>query len=196
MFKETEIIKIVREDVLRILGEKKKSIPLDVIEKEISVSNNYIMQAIEELLKEQLIRSRNNSFELETKGLQVTKDILKKHLVCEDYFKQSRNEKKAHEIANILEHCISHKVIDNIKKFSTLKEKGVPLTEIGLKKKGIITDIMFSDYGLFERIVSMGMCLGEQIEVVYNIPDGVVINVGGKNFAVGKEIAKKIEVLV
>jgi len=75
-----------------------------------------------------------------------------------------------------------------------LKES-IPLTKLELNKKGIITDIIFSDYGLFERIVSMGIFLGEKIRVMYEIPDGIVVNVGGKKFALGKDIAKEIEVL-
>lgn len=195
MFKEAEIIRIVREDILRILGEKRGSVSPDVIEKEVNISHKYFMRAIGELVKEQLIQGEGSSFKLIEKGQQSTKDILNKHLVCENYFKQSRSETKAHEMAHVLEHYVSHEVINNIKKISAFKKKGIPLTKFGFNKKGIITDIMFSDYGLFERIVSMGICLGEKIKVVYDIPDGIVVNVSGKNFAMGNEIAKEIEVL-
>ncbi len=196
MFKETEIIRIVKEDILRILGEKKGSVSPDIIEKEVNASHKYVMRAIGELIKEQLIQGEGSSFKLTEKGQQLTKNILNKHLVCENYFKQSRSETKAHEIAHILEHCVSHEVINSIKKISTFKKEGIPLTKLGFNKEGIITDIMFSDYGLFERIVSMGICLGEKIKVMYNIPDGIIVNVSGKNFAMGNEIAKEIEVLV
>jgi len=77
---------------------------------------------------------------------------------------------------------------------SCLKE-GIPLTKPELNKKGIITDIIFSDYGLFERMISMGIFLAEKIRVMYEISDGIVVNVGGKKIALGKDIAKEIEVL-
>jgi len=41
----------------------------------------------------------------------------------------------------------------------------------------------------------MGIFLGEKIRVMYEISDGIVVNVGGKKIALGKDIAKEIEVL-
>ena len=192
---ETEIKKIVREDILRILGEKKGDVLLDGIEKEVNVPHAYVMRAIRGLTKEQLIQNEANSFKLTEKGRPIIKDILNKHLICENYFKQSKSEAKAHEMAHILEHYVSYEVINNMKKISTFKNEGIPLSKLGLNKKTIITDIVFSDYGLFERVVSMGICLGEKIRIMYNIPDGIVANVNGKNLAIGNEIAEKIKVL-
>lgn len=195
MYKETDIIRIVKEDILRILGEKGVNVSRDAIEREVNASNKYVRGAIGELKKEKLIQGEESSFKLTEKGQQLTKVILNKHLVCENYFKKSRGEIKAHEIAHILEHCVSNEVINNVKKFSTLEKKGIPLTKLEKNKKSVITNLLFSDYGLFERVVSMGICLGEKIKVMYDIPDGFVINISGKNFAMGKEIAEKIEVL-
>jgi len=41
---------------------------------------------------------------LTEKGEENAKEILKKHLVFEDYFKKTRTENEAHKIAHILEH--------------------------------------------------------------------------------------------
>jgi len=41
----------------------------------------------------------------------------------------------------------------------------------------------------------MGILPGEKIRVMNKIPDGIVVNVGGKKFALGDEIAKSIRVL-
>ena len=59
----------------------------------------------------------------------------------------------------------------------------------------MITDIEFPSSGLFERIVSMGILPGEKIRIVNKIPDGIVVNVSGKKFALGEDIARGIRVL-
>jgi Fe2+ transport system protein FeoA len=41
----------------------------------------------------------------------------------------------------------------------------------------------------------MGIVPSEKIKIMYKIPDGMVIYVGGKKFALGNDIAKGIEVL-
>jgi len=60
---------------------------------------------------------------LTEKGEENAKEILKKHLVFEDYFKKTRTEEEAHKIAHIFEHYVSEEVFNNIKKLSTFKEK-------------------------------------------------------------------------
>ncbi len=196
MEEELTILKIVKEDILEVLQREKSEILISEIKPEIKVSPFFISKAVKELGEEGLVGLRKDSIFLTEKGIPKAKNIVKKHHVLEDYFRKIKSKKEAFEKASILEHYVSMEVIDNIKRLFTLKKEGVPLTKLEFNKEGIITDIMFSDYGLFERIVSMGICLGEKIKVMYNIPDGIVVNVSGKNFAMGKEIAKKIEVLV
>lgn len=196
MNKELNILEIVKEDILRILGEEKsKKILLESIKLEIKVSDTFISQAIKELERENLIQFKENIILLTKEGQKIAKNIIKKHLAIEDYFKRFKREEEAHKIAHILEHYISEEVIKNIKKLSTFKKKGIPLTKFGLHKKGLISNITFSDYGLFERIVSMGMFPGKEIRIMYKIPDGLVVNVNSKKFALGRNIAKEIQVL-
>ena len=129
MTKKSNILKIVKEDILRILGERKGKVSLDIIKEEIKVSFPFIYDAIEELKREGLIKSQQSFFRLTEKGQGNAKDILKKYLIFENYFKKSRTENEAHKIANILEHYVSKEVLNNIKKLSTLKEKGIYLTK-------------------------------------------------------------------
>ena len=164
MTKETAILKIVKEDIIRILSEKKVS--LDSIRAEIKVLYSFISEAIEELKKEELIHPQRGFFELTEKGREKAKDILRKHLVCENYFKKNGNEEEAHEIAHILEHYVSQEVLNNIKELSTFADKGDSLTKLKPQKEGLITDIMISDEKLFERIVSMGIFPGEKIVLI------------------------------
>lgn len=200
MTEESDILRIVEEDILRILGEEKsKRVSLESIKSEIKVTYLFITNAIKELEREGLVQSQGDFIVLTKEGVGKAENIVKRHLVLENYFKikikRTRSEREAHKMTDILEHYISKEVIEHIKKLSTFKTEGFPLTKLALNKEGIITDILFPDYGLFERIVSMGIVPSEKIKVMYKIPDGMVIYVGGKKFALGNDIAKGIEVL-
>ena len=127
------------------------------------------------------------------RGKENAKSILNKHFILEKYFEKIRSKKEAHNVAHILEHYVSREVINNIKKLSTLKKEGVPLTKFKLKKEGTITDITFSDYRLFERIVSMGIFLGEKITITNEILSGIIVKINDKKFALDKSIAEEIE---
>jgi Mn-dependent DtxR family transcriptional regulator len=201
MAKESDILRIVKEDILEVVGRENKIIPLKFMKLEVKVSGFFISKAIKELEGEDLIKifsekkSGKEYIQLTKKGRVRAKVILEKHSVLEKYFKKKRSEEEAVKATNILEHYISTEVVDQVKKLSTSKKQGISLTKLGLNKESIITDIVFSDYGLFERLVSMGIFLGGKIRVMYKIPEGIVVNVGSKKFALGNDIAKGIEVL-
>jgi len=195
MTKKSNIIKIVKEDILRILSERKGKVSLDIIKEEIKVSYSFVSEAIEELKKRGLIQSQQSFFRLTEKSKENAKDILKKHLVFEDYFKKTRTEEEAHKIAHILEHYVSKEVLNNIKRLSTFKKEGIYLTKLKLSKKGLITNIMISGNGLFERMVSMGIVPGEEIMVTDEVSNAIIIRIRNKKFALDKDIARKIRVL-
>jgi Mn-dependent DtxR family transcriptional regulator len=195
MIKESDILKIVKEDILRILGEGKEKVSLKSMKAKIKVSPPFMSKAIKILEEEGLISVEKEFIRLTKNGLAEAKDIVKKHLVLENYFKETRSEREAHRAAHLLEHHVSKEVIDNIKKMFTLKKEGVPLTKFGFNKEGLITDIMASDYKLFERMISMGILLGEVIEVTNKIPSGVIVKINNKKIVLDKTIAKEIKVL-
>ncbi|MEA1940409.1 MAG: FeoA domain-containing protein [Candidatus Caldatribacteriota bacterium] len=195
MNKEFGIIKIVKEDILRILSEKKGKVSLNIIKEEIKVSLSFIYEAIEELEREGLIQSQQSFFRLTDKGEENAKEILKKHLVFENYFKKTRTENEAHKIAHILEHYVSEEVLSNIKKLSTFKEEGIYLTKLKLGKKGLITNIVIPGNGLFERVVSMGIVPGEEVIITSEVSNAIIIKIKNKKFALDKDIARKIKVL-
>ncbi|RLI54048.1 MAG: hypothetical protein DRO93_12990, partial [Candidatus Thorarchaeota archaeon] len=64
MIKESDILKIVKEDILKILGEEKTRISLESIRSEVNVSDIFISEAVKELEKENLIRFNNNFISL------------------------------------------------------------------------------------------------------------------------------------
>jgi len=193
--KEPDILKIVKEDVLRILCERRKKTSLEIIKDEIKVAHAFISEALEELERDSLIAIQENFISLTELGQESAKNILEKHFVLEDYFKKTGSKIEAHTAAHILEHYVSGEVINNINKLSTLKMEGVPLTEFELNEEGMITDITFSDYRLFERIVSMGIFLGEKITITNEISHGVIVKIRNKKFALDKIIAEEIKVV-
>jgi len=193
--KKPDISKIVKEDVLRILFERSKKTSLEIIEDEIKVAHPFVSEALEELERDDLIVIQENFISLTELGQESAKNILKKHFVLVNYFEKTRSKIEAHIAAHILEHYVSGEVINNIKKLSTLKMEGIPLTKFELNKEGMITDIMFSDYGLFERIVSMGIFLGEKITITNEISHGIVVKIKNKKFALDKNIAEEIKVV-
>jgi Mn-dependent DtxR family transcriptional regulator len=193
--KESDLLKIVKEDTLRILGEMKKKVSLRSLRMKLKVSPSFMSNAIESLEKEGMISVEKGFVKLTKTGQDEAKGIIEKHLVLENYFKATRSEREAHRAAHLLEHYVSGQVIDNIKRMSTLKKEGVPLLQFGLNKEGLITDIMFSDYKLFERMISMGILPGELLEVTHMIPSGVVVRTSNKKIVLDKTIAKEIKVL-
>ena len=194
--KEADILKIVKEDVLRILCEKNKNISLEFLKNEINVAQLLLSEALKELQKKDLITIQENSISLTEMGRENAKTILEKHLVIEKYFKRTESETDPHTAAHIIEHYVSVEVINNINKLSTLKKGGVPLTQFELDKEGLIAEIIFSDYRLFERVVSMGIFPGEKIIVLSEIPSGIVLKINHKKFALDRSIAKGIKAIV
>jgi len=195
MNKEFSILRIVKEDILRILGEERSRVSLEILKEEIKVSLSFIYEAIEVLEREGLIQSQQSFFRLTDKGEENAKEVLEKHLVFENYFKKTRTENKAHKIAHILEHYVSEEVLNNIKKLSTYKKEGIYLTNLNLRKKGLITNIVISDNGLFERVVSMGIVPGEEVMIMSKASNAMIIKIKNKKFALDKDIARKIKVL-
>ena len=193
--KESDTLRIVKEDILRILAEKTgKRSPLGFIKSGVRVSNSFISEAIRELEEEGLIQVKEDFIALTEKGQASATSILEKHLNFEQYLGKTRSGGEAHEVAHILEHYVSQEVIDNIKRLSTFKKEGIPLTKFEFNKEGIITNITFSDSTLFERIVSMGIVPGERIKIANRIGHTVIANVN-KKFALDEDIARGIEVL-
>lgn len=195
MIEESDILEIVKEDILRILGERRKRVSLETVTNEIKVFSSFISRAINELEKEGLIQSQQSLFKLTEKGKEKARSVLRKHLVLEDYFEEARGKKEAHELAHLLEHYVSEEIIRNMKKLSTFRGVGVPVTELEVREESLITDITVPDDKLFERMVSMGIFPGGKIRIVNVIPGRVIVEIQSKKFALDKSIAEEIKVL-
>ena len=193
MEKELDVLRIVKEDILEVLKQKNGEVSLLLIKPEVKVSRSFISKAIRELGEESLIQIKKDLICLTEEGMEKGERILRKHLILEDYFRKIRSKKEAYKAASILEHYVSMEVIDNIKKLSTFKKEGVPLTEFK-QKEGLIADTIF-DIGLFERIISMGIFPGEKIKITNKLPNSIIVEIGNKKFALAKKIASGIKVL-
>ena len=194
MEKESDILKIVIEDILRMLAEMGNKVPLESIKDEVRASDSIISKAIDKLKKENLILDNRNYYWLTSRGKTEAEDILEKHLSLEKYFIDIKSNEEAHNISHLFEHYISEEVLDNLKKLSTFKGEGLPLVELK-KEEGLITDITL-DTQLFERIISMGIFPGEKIKVIARLPNGVVLRIRNKKIFLAWEMAKNIKVLV
>lgn len=86
MVKESDLFRIVKEDILRILGERKEKVSLKYIKAEIKVSNSFISRAIESLEEEDLIYIEKEFIRLTKNGQEKGKDIAQKHLILENFF--------------------------------------------------------------------------------------------------------------
>jgi Mn-dependent DtxR family transcriptional regulator len=200
MTKESDILKIVKEDILEVVGRKNKRTPLKFMKLEVTVSHSFVSKAIKELEEEGLIKISSEKrpwkeyIQLTKEGQVRANAIIKKHSVLEKYFfKERRSEEEAIEATNILEHYISTEVIDTIKKLSTFKKEGIPLTEFK-QEEGLIANINLN-IGLFERVISMGIYPGEKIRITDKIPNGIIIEIKNKKFVLDNNIAKEIKVL-
>ena len=200
MTKESDILKIVKEDILEVVGRKNKRTPLKFMKLEVTVSHSVVSKAIKELEEEGLIKISSEKrpwkeyIQLTKEGQVRANAIIKKHSVLEKYFfKERRSEEEAIEATNILEHYISTEVIDTIKKLSTFKKEGIPLTEFK-QEEGLIANINLN-IGLFERVISMGIYPGEKIRITDKIPNGIIIEIKNKKFVLDNNIAKEIKML-
>jgi len=191
----SEVLEIVEEDILRITGEENKQISLKFLKSKIKVSDFFFHKVVKKLGKEGLIYLKPNFLGLTKGGRERAKDIIEKHMVVENYFKKTRDEKEAHQAAHILEHYISKEAIKNIKKLSTFRKEGSSLVEFVPGRETMISDIIFSDFSLFERIISVGIFPGQRIKITKKTPDVFIIKVNNKKFALDKNIATGINVL-
>jgi len=117
MIKDADILKILKEDILRILVERKNVVSLGVIKSEFKASDSFISEAIKSLKKENLICVEKEFIRLTKKGQDEAKNIAKKHHVLEKYFEETRSEREAHQAAHLLEHYVSEEVIKKISIF-------------------------------------------------------------------------------
>jgi Mn-dependent DtxR family transcriptional regulator len=191
---DSNILRIVKEDILEFLGEKKKKTFLSSIKTEVKISRAVKFQALEELKKEKLIKIKGSLAHLTKEGDKKAKDIITKHSIIENYFKERRSKEEAFVAASFLEHYISQEVVDNLKRINALREEGISLRAFK-EKQGLITDITSGNKN-FERVIGMGICPGSEIKILDKLPDETIIEIENKKFALGQEISREIKLVM
>jgi len=191
---KSESLKIVNEDILRILGEQGGKCSLECISSKLNQPSSF-EKAIKKLTNQELLRLQGDIAKLSEKGKATAGLICEKHNVIENYWikKALADEEEAHQAAHLLEHHVSEKVIDNIRTISKIQRQGTLLSEF-TGKEGMITNIVLEG-GMFERLISMGFSPGEKLEIVEKLSNSIVITIKNKKLAIDREIANKIRVL-
>ncbi len=76
MSKEIDSMKKVKEDILRIIGERKRNASVEIITEEIKDSPSVLHQAIKELENEGFIKSQQGFLKLTGKSKEKSNDIV------------------------------------------------------------------------------------------------------------------------
>ncbi len=192
---ELNRLKIPKEDILRMMGEKGGKTSIELVRKELGIPDSLLSSVLEELEKEDLISISDKDMELTNKGKERSNELLKKHIAIENYFRDVKGQQRAHRLAHILEHYISEEVMKNINELKKLRGKGKPLAELDFHEEGLMADILIEDDRLFERLVSMGIFLGKKIELLEKLPNGIIVKINGKKYILDRGIAKHIKVI-
>lgn len=189
-------LQISKEDILRTLAEhpQDRGIPVAVLELELGIHGSSLRTAIAQLETDRLVRVQQDVIRLTESGRASAMDTLSKHLTAERYLAQTRSAEQAHASAHVLEHFMSAEVLANLKAMANLSPKGVPLTDFPIGVPGIITNIDFPDFTLFERVVSMGIAPGEPVSIFAKNGRTIIAKIG-RLFALGESISRGIEVL-
>ena len=191
---KSESLKILGEDILRVLGELGNSASLKVIKTKLNDPPSF-KEMVEQLDNQGYITVRENTAKLTGKGKETADLLCKKHCIIENYWitKSLKSEEEAHWAAHLLEHHVSKEVIENIKLIFEAQKKGVSLTEFH-RKEGIITNLMLEG-SMFERLISMGFSPGEKLIIAERLPNAIVIKIKNKKLAIDRNITKHIRVL-
>lgn len=183
---------IVEEDILRVLSENDGEATVESISDELISSSVHV--AIDQLLQRGLVRREEQNLVLTEQGEEFAEDLLKKHLAVEKQFEKTQSNELAHEAAHHLEHQISLDVLEGMETVSSRQSERTSLKGFG-PDEGLVADILVEDE-LFERLIAMGICPGRKIRVITELPNVIIVEIGGKQLAIEKDIAAQIEVVV
>jgi Fe2+ transport system protein FeoA len=206
MKEKKKLKEIAKENILRVVLEEtdgletiekvrklsKQTVVPDIINSDL---DEYFIDALKELEISGLVNIYDNKIFLTDKGKIKADKVFSKHLTIEDFFNMDYDETEIHRIADILEHFISKEVIKNMEQISSLKGYGIPLNDI-ISDEGIITELKIGDSHLFERLVSLGICPGQNIRVMAKLAPGVIIKIKNTQIAVDKSICDGIMVVM
>ena len=93
MSQGADVLKIVKEDILRIIDEaENKKISLKFIKAKVGISEVFISKAFSKLKKENLIKFTEDFIELTENGQSKANSITKRHLILEEIKRRGKDE--------------------------------------------------------------------------------------------------------
>ncbi|MFX1451832.1 MAG: DtxR family transcriptional regulator [Promethearchaeota archaeon] len=191
----------ILEDYLKIiyiLSLDKKKIENEDIALILETEQSIVKKNLEELIKRGYINYENYEFKLTDKGLEVAKNVYKRHELFEDVFKKilKIGHQVAHIYSDVLEHISNHatdKRLEHILRHYDYWKRIVPLTFL---KKGDKARLVRIDggYGITHRLSELGLCGNCMIEVLESSSHigPVKIKVRGSELMIGYGQAKRI----
>ena len=105
MAKESDILKIVKEDILEVLGRKNRRTPLKFMKLEVAVTHSSVSKAIKELEKEGLVkffqkRSPKKVYATDEERASLCKCYYQKAFCSRKYFKQRKRKEGINRTSN------------------------------------------------------------------------------------------------
>ena len=196
-------VKIVKENILRVLKEEKldnkgsvdeirnlakEPIVIEYIGTDL---DEFFTEGLQELLGLGYVKLENDLIYMTEEGFEEANTILSFHQIIENYFLKDLDNETAHRYAHILEHLISFEVEKNLKRIMELEDSGEPLTQY-TSDEGIITGLNFTDKRMLERIISMGLCPGQRLKIITKLSDCFIVKSRYTHLAIDKSLCEGI----
>ncbi|BEP16861.1 hypothetical protein PYJP_02130 [Pyrofollis japonicus] len=187
MDESSDVLKIAREDVLRLAMEKGGSASVEDIAKEVG-DRELADKAIESLTREGLIEKKDGIVSLTSSGRRFAENIFRKHSLVEAMAKD-------HRIAHFLEHIDVEP--GTIREFVS-RGKFRRLTELSISSTGRVIAVTDPRPSLVARVYGVGLLPGRRVRVVARSRGLVVLEVGSEArvVALDEDIAGKVLVVV
>ncbi len=90
-----DVLKIVKEDILRILSERRESTSLEIIKDEIKVANPFISKAVKELERNKLITIQENFISINQARTRKRKNYSKKTFSSRESFQKDKKHHRS-----------------------------------------------------------------------------------------------------
>ncbi|MBW2330296.1 MAG: FeoA domain-containing protein [Deltaproteobacteria bacterium] len=187
------LIREIMEDALRMAVETGKDcVSVNMLKKDITATEELLIEAVDRLKKEGLVRIKNHETILTKKGREKAAKILARHEIIEKYFHDILKEPMCHNVAHTLEHFVSSETTRRMKELLNLKQKGKSAVDFPPGTNILIIAVEIPDKRIFGRLIGLGLAPGSRLKIEEEVPDAIIFNIRGRRIALAKEIAKNL----
>ncbi|MCS7232885.1 MAG: FeoA domain-containing protein [Synergistetes bacterium] len=170
-------LKILIEDILRLLKEKDKPLSIREIELDTKSEISDIREAIEKLKEKNLVKEEKGCLSLTKEGEETAKRIYDYHKAIESLF--------SHEVAHSIEH-LEEDVRERVK---IIKGEAKPIEEM---EEGIISAIKVENPKTLSRIIGIGLIPGASFKVLKLRDDVIILESKGRLIALDRALSKSL----